>query len=234
MLYRSTAATVLFASIFFLVGCDKAGKQHGTFMATGRLLSDCSNTPLANTPVSISFYEESSSSRGRPFSGVVGSGTTSSDGTFSVECAYYGDDGYVSLTSDGINISSQAYIPERRMDFGTIYREIAYSGLARISVSVPYTSSDTLFFGNNASYSPETAVFPIASVQTVPFTQIIRWTSLQDAGLNRDTIRGANFWGIGRAQFDSAVSSKLDPPNFWQLNLRRCSDPVDVTDVTAE
>jgi hypothetical protein len=226
-------ASLLFASLFFLMGCEDTGRRRGNFTVTGRLLRDCSNTPLDNAPVSIHFNENPSIGGRRSYLGVVGSGTTAGDGSFSIECAYYGNDGAVTVESDSLSISSAAGFSNRRVDFGTLYRQVAYSGHVRVSVNVPYTPSDTLFISNNAGYSLVTAVHPIAPIQTVPYTQIIRWSSLQDAARNPDSIRAATFWGIGRAQFDSAISAQLAPAHFWQVNLRRCSQPVDITDVVA-
>src|SRR5262245_42587398 len=90
--FLATICAVLCAGLVFSASsCRKNSNGRGTVTITGKLLQDCSGTPIAKMP--LDFYLKSHNTMVGGESGIIGHTMTDSEGNFSVTGTNFGDGG---------------------------------------------------------------------------------------------------------------------------------------------
>ena len=231
---RGLIAVVL---ILILAGsCNKSSQQDYHFR--GRLVKDCSGTPLANQKLRL--YQKTNLFGGG--GGDKGFATTDAAGNFDLACPdldglgvylTYGSggaetgkiiDGEIPVASSGAN--------GRTFELGTFYERAEFVAAVDIRTGNAGGSQDTLYYGQ--SRIDYKVIYPITpGVRREVYKY--RGAYMSSAP---DTLFARIYWGIGRKDFDSSLNYRLthraDEPQYrlFRMTASLCAEgPAAVLDI---
>lgn len=201
---------LLVSMLLLLAACDK---QPRAITITGRLMEDCSGTPIAGRHLRVSNVDYSGWAD-KESNQNAGSGVTASDGTFSFSIEASGVDEFELHDDDSGGSWLQSFngpvAPNNTCDVGALYNRFEQQGTFTVRVTATFPGTDTLYYGTSRSGDSIRILHPI-----VPATlRFMRAVSRSEAGygapLSFTKPDSTDIhWGIGRLAFDSSVSHLL-------------------------
>lgn len=226
-LFTAIACALLLSAGLAFTACKKEGLNGGggTYTLKGRILRDCSGTPIAGAKLRVSF--SSGSVLNPEYDASAGSGTTAADGTFQIECENHGS-GLISLHSDAgntgvnwVNDYEIANTEDATLDFGTLYETFQLTLLVKFTAT-SLSLNDTLYFGEYKTRSWDTVVGLNGSIV---------FASTSESFGDRPPYQGVRrlAWGIGLSDYHRAIDS-LESSSNSGVNYHVVASKLNICD----
>jgi hypothetical protein len=204
---------------FMLLGSCRKNSDN-PYHFKGRLVKDCSGTPLAGYKLRLHQKGDLFNSGG----GEKGTATTDAQGYFDLVCGdlsglgtylRYGQDKPfdVNVFDDLTGLKAT----DRTFELGTIYERATFTTSLDIQTGSSHPVSDTLFIGRHRSNYDTIHPMNAGTIRKTFTAERLAITGRLDSSVT------SIFWGIGRKDFDSALNysltHKATEPQYHRINI---------------